>query len=117
MPKVVFSFPPAASVKHYDFDKYKNISYGKINFISNARAQIEFEKTGWVKAAVDKDSGKILGIWIIGENADELINTASVIIKAEMTPDDLSKNMFFHPGLSEIIFDACESAAVKNDSL
>ena len=105
IPKVVFSFPPVASVKAVDFNN-DTICYGKAVFSSNARAQIEAERTGFVKVAADKETKKIKGVWLLGANADELINIASVMIKTEMTTDNLSKNMFFHPGLAEIIFDA-----------
>ncbi len=105
VPKVVFSFPPLASVKDANFDKYKNIVYNKTNYSTNARAQIEGERTGWIKVAFDKDSGKILGVWILGANADEMINTASVMIKANLKISDISREMFFHPGLSEILFE------------
>ena len=107
IPKVVFSFPPVASVKDVNFDSsYKNIVYKKSMYLSNARAQIEGERTGFIKVAIDKDSQKILGAWILGANADELINIVSVMIKANMKVQDLSKNMFFHPGLAEIILEA-----------
>jgi len=109
VPKVVFSFPPVASVKAVDYDNYKDTAFGKSTFISNARAQIEGERTGWIKIAVDKDSKKILGVWILGTNADELINIASVMIKANMKVTDLSREMFFHPGLSELIFEASKN--------
>jgi dihydrolipoamide dehydrogenase len=105
VPKVVFSFPPAASVTAADFNA-DTVSYGKAVFSANARAQIEAERTGWVKVAADKKTKKIKGVWILGAVADELINIASVMIKAEMTTDNLTKNMFFHPGLAEIILDA-----------
>lgn len=105
VPKVVFSFPPAASVKAVDFNA-DTVSYGKAFFLANARAQIEGERTGWVKVAADKKTKKIKGVWILGAVADELINIASVMIKSEMTTDSLTKNMFFHPGLAEIILDA-----------
>jgi len=105
VPKAVFSFPPVASVKCADFEKYKNIVYNKKLYSTNARAQIEGERTGWIKVATDKDTKKILGVWILGANADELINIASVMIKANMKIDDLARNMFFHPGLAEIIFE------------
>ena len=49
VPKVVFSFPPVASVKAVDYDSYKDVSFGKSTFISNARAQIEGQRTGWIK--------------------------------------------------------------------
>ena len=106
VPKVVFSFPPVASVKAVDYDNYKDVSFGKSTFISNARAQIEGQRTGWIKVAVDNVSKKVIGVWIIGVNADELIESATMIIKSNMKVTDLSKDMFFHPGLSELIFEA-----------
>ncbi len=109
IPKVVFSFPPVASVKDINFDNYKNIVYKKSMYSLNARAQIEGERTGWIKVAIDKDSQKILGVWILGANADELINICSVMIKANIKVTDLSKNMFFHPGLAEIILETIKN--------
>ncbi len=110
IPKVVFSFPPVASVKAVDYDEYKDIAFGKSSFISNARAQIEGQRTGWVKVAADKVSKKIIGVWIIGVNADELIESATMIIKANMKITDLSKDMFFHPGLAEILLEAAKNS-------
>ena len=109
VPKVVFSFPPVASVKDVDYDNYKDVSFGKSTFISNARAQIEGQRTGWIKVAVDNVSKKVIGVWIIGVNADELIESATMIIKSNMKVTDLSKDMFFHPGLSELIFEATKN--------
>ena len=106
IPKVVFSFPPVASVKTVDYDEYKDVVFGKSTFISNARAQIEGQRTGWIKVAIDNISKKIIGVWIIGANADEIIEAATMIIKSNMKVTDLSKDMFFHPGLSELIFEA-----------
>ncbi len=109
VPKVVFSFPPVASVKAVDYDSYKDVSFGKSTFISNARAQIEGQRTGWIKVAIDNVSKKVIGVWIIGVNADELIESATMIIKSDMKVTDLSKDMFFHPGLSELIFEATKN--------
>ena len=109
IPKVVFSFPPVASVKAVDYVDYKDISFGKSTFISNARAQIEGQRTGWIKVAIDNASKKIIGVWIIGVNADEIIESATMIIKSNMKVMDLSKDMFFHPGLSELIFEAIKN--------
>lgn len=109
IPKVVFSFPPVASVKAPDYNDYKDIVFGKSTFIANARAQIEGQRTGWVKVAIDNVSKKIIAVWIIGANADEIIESATMIIKSKMKVSDLSKDMFFHPGLSEILFNALEN--------
>ncbi len=106
VPKVVFSFPPVASVKAVDYDSYKDVVFGKSTFISNARAQIEGQRTGWIKVSIDNVSKKVIGVWIIGANADEIIESATMIIKSNMKVTDLSKDMFFHPGLSEILLEA-----------
>lgn len=113
VPKAVFSYPPAASVKANDFNEYGEILYGKFPFAASARAQMEGQRTGFVKTAVDKKTGRILAVWIIGANADELIDVASVIVQNKNTVNDLSKNMFFHPGLSEMILNACHQALGK----
>ena len=109
VPKVVFSFPPVASVKAVDYDNYKDVVFGKSTFIANARAQIEGQRTGWIKVAIDNVSKKIIGVWIIGANADEIIESATMIIKSNMKVTDLSKDMFFHPGLSEIMLEATKN--------
>ena len=85
------------------------VRVGKSTFISNARAQIEGQRTGWIKVAIDNVSKKVIGVWIIGVNADELIESATMIIKSNMKVTDLSKDMFFHPGLSELIFEATKN--------
>ncbi|AKL97660.1 dihydrolipoyl dehydrogenase family protein [Endomicrobium proavitum] len=111
IPQVVFSAPPAACVKIKDFESYKNIVYGKIPFTASGRAFIENERTGFVKCAVDADSKKTLAFWIVGAHADELINTAAQIIKSGKIP---SREDFFHPSLSESLYNAYEDAFGKS---
>lgn len=113
VPKAVFSYPPSASAKVNDFEKYTDVIYGKFPFLASARAQIEGQRTGFVKVAVEKQTERILAVWIIGTNADELADVASVILQNKTKVKDLSKNMFFHPGLSEMILNACEVALGK----
>ncbi|MDR1696083.1 MAG: NAD(P)/FAD-dependent oxidoreductase [Endomicrobium sp.] len=110
VPKAVFSMPQAASVKIADFENYKNLAFGKFPFTASGRAFIENERSGFVKCAVDKDSGKPLAFWIIGAHADELANTAAQILRNGRAP---SREMFFHPSLSESLFNAYEDAFGK----
>jgi len=46
---------------------------------------------------------RIIGAGIISQVAGELINMLSLCIKNKLTVDDLKKNVFIHPTLSEII--------------
>ena len=107
VPAAVFSNPPAASVKIKDFDE-ENAVFGKFPFTASARAFLEGERSGFVKCAVDKITKKPLGFWIVGPHADELINTASVILKSGT--GCMRRESVFHPSLSESLLNAYEDA-------
>ncbi|MDR1926992.1 MAG: hypothetical protein LBQ13_04955, partial [Endomicrobium sp.] len=77
-------------------------------FIASSRAFIENERTGFVKCAVDRITKKPLAFWIVGAHADELINTASQILKSGMSY--ISRETMFHPSLSESLFNSYEDA-------
>ena len=111
IPSVVFSIPPTASVKVKDYDNYKSLAFGKFPYTASGRAFIENERSGFIKCAVDKESAKPLGFWIIGANADEIINAAAQILKSGAKT--LKRETFFHPSLCEGLFNAYEDAFGK----
>jgi dihydrolipoamide dehydrogenase len=108
IPQVVFSMPQSSSVKVSNFLNYREVAFGKFSFIASSRAFIESERTGFVKCAVDRITKKPLAFWIVGAHADELINTASQILKSGMSY--ISRETMFHPSLSESLFNAYEDA-------
>ena len=107
VPLVTFSMPPSASVKVSNYGEYKNVLFGKFPFTASGRAFIENERSGFVKCAVDADTREPLAFWIIGAHADEIINTAAQIIK---NAKPLSRENFFHPSLTESLYNAYEDA-------
>ncbi|MDR2817990.1 MAG: NAD(P)/FAD-dependent oxidoreductase [Endomicrobium sp.] len=109
--QVVFSMPQSASVKVVDFSNYKNVSLGKFPFTASGRAFIEGERAGFVKCAVDKVTQKPLAFWLLGAHSDELINTASQILAN--SANHISRESFFHPSLSESLFNAYEDSLKK----
>ncbi|MDR3256197.1 MAG: NAD(P)/FAD-dependent oxidoreductase [Endomicrobium sp.] len=111
VPQAVFSMPQSASVKVSNFSQCKDIIFGKFPFTASSRAFIENERTGFVKCAVDKISKKPLAFWIVGAHSDELINTASQILKSNM--EHISRETMFHPSLSESLLNAYEDAFGK----
>jgi dihydrolipoamide dehydrogenase len=111
VPQAVFSMPQSASVKVLNFSKYKDVVFGKFPFTASGRAFIENERTGFVKCAVDKTTEKPLAFWIVGAHSDELINTASQILKSDMRY--ISRETMFHPSLSENLLNAYEDALGK----
>ncbi|MDR1259961.1 MAG: NAD(P)/FAD-dependent oxidoreductase [Endomicrobium sp.] len=111
IPQVIFAMPQSASVKVLDFEKYKNVIFGKFPFASSGRAFIENERTGFVKCGIDKLTKKPLAFWIIGAYSDEIINTASQILKSGM--GHISRETMFHPSFSESLLNAYEDAFGK----
>ncbi|MDR0985140.1 MAG: NAD(P)/FAD-dependent oxidoreductase [Endomicrobium sp.] len=108
IPQVIFSIPISASVKISGFSQYKDVIFGKFPLTASCRAAIEFERTGFVKCAVDKSSKKPLGFWIIGSYADEIICTASQILKSGIKY--IQRETFFHPSFNECLLNAYEEA-------
>jgi len=114
IPKVVFSNPPAASVGIANLNlKPGNIITGSFAFAASSRAFIESERRGWVKIIAEKVSGKIIGGMVLGTCAEELITVIAIAIKHRMTLHNMTRELFFHPSLSEAIHCACEDALAK----
>jgi dihydrolipoamide dehydrogenase len=111
IPRVVFSNPPAAAVgkKESDFPN-DSLLIGRCPISALARASIEGERTGWVKIISDKQTGRILGGSVISPSADELISIIALAVKHSLTLHDLSRDLFFHPSLTEAVYAAVEDA-------
>jgi len=113
IPKVVFSNPPAASVGIMSFKIPEYAVSGRFPFTASSRAFIENERTGWVKIMAEKKTGLITGGQVIGARAEEIISGISIAVRKKLTLQDLSREIFFHPSLSETVHGACEDALGK----
>ncbi|MFC1501670.1 dihydrolipoyl dehydrogenase [Elusimicrobiota bacterium] len=112
IPKIIFSDPPAASVGNTS-DTDDEIISGKFPFSANSRAVIENERIGWVKIYINKSTNQLVGGQMVGPHAEELIEIISVGVKNKLKAESLSREVFFHPSLSEAIHCACEDALNK----
>ena len=110
IPKAVFSTPPAASVGAVNSDGSADTIVGKYDFTANSRAFIEGERRGWVKVSADKRTGIITGGQIFGSGAEEIISVLALAVRNKLTLQSLSREIFFHPSLSEAVHCACEVA-------
>lgn len=112
VPSTIFSLPEVASVGiSEDEAKKRGLEYavGKAAVSANAKALILGSRDGFAKIIIEKKSGKILGVHIIGEKATELIAEASLALTLNLTLDSFEKNIHSHPILGEILRDACEA--------
>ncbi len=113
IPNVVYTNPEVASVGLTEDEAKENglsINVGVFSLRGNPRARCMGETDGLVKVIGDKNSGKLIGLHILGEEASELINQGVIAIQAGMSLEDLAAAPFAHPTLGEAVKEAALSA-------
>lgn len=81
--------------------------------MANSRARCNNEPDGLVKILTDKKSDKILGAWILGANAGEMIAEAVLAVEYGASSEDVARTCHAHPTLSEAFKEACMAAYDK----
>jgi NAD(P) transhydrogenase len=82
----------------------KKIAYvvGRASYGNNARGTIVGDRTGLLKLLFARDSMKLLGVQMIGEQATELIHVGLTALLMEGTADLFVRMCFNYPTLSEM---------------
>ncbi|MDT8376575.1 MAG: Si-specific NAD(P)(+) transhydrogenase [Mariprofundaceae bacterium] len=104
MPMAIYTIPELSSVGKTERQlKEAGVDYvvGRGWFNESARGQIIGDATGVLKLNVERDTGKILGVHIVGESASELIHIGQLVMNLNGTVDDLVRNVFNYPTLAE----------------
>ena len=81
--------------------------------MANSRARCNDEPDGMVKVLTDKKTDKMLGAWIIGSNAGEMIAEAVLAMEYGASSEDVARTCHAHPTLSEAFKEACMAASGK----
>lgn len=113
IPAVVFSDPEIAGVGLSETEakvKGINVVVGKFPYGANGRAQSMNATDGFVKLIGDKDSGLLLGGFVVGAEASNLIAELTLAIEMGATLEDIALTIHAHPTLGEITMDAAEGA-------
>jgi len=75
-------------------------------------AQLLGETRGQVKMLARRDGGRILGVELLGYQAETLIQEAVLALAFGVTADQLARVPYYHPTLSEIFtYPAADLAA------
>jgi dihydrolipoamide dehydrogenase len=109
IPGVVYTWPEAAGVgKTEEQLKAEAVPYsaGRFNFMGNGRARCMDETEGFVKILAHQQSGRVLGIHIIGPRASDLIAEAVTAMTYGATAQDVAMTFHAHPTLSEALKEA-----------
>ncbi len=88
--------------------KERNIPYKVARFPwqASGRALTLGENAGLTKVILDPDSGRILGVGIVGSGAGELIPEAVLAMEMGATAQDVAMTIHPHPTLSETFMEA-----------
>ena len=79
---------------------------GRYPLSANPKVVAFKEHEGVMKIIINKANDAILGAFIVGTNADELISYLSLAANSGMSAVDLIENIFPHPTISESITEA-----------
>jgi len=116
IPGIMYTMPELAAVGATEEQlKERGVAYtaGKFPFMASGRARCMDEPEGMVKVLAAPDSGRILGVHIMGAKASELITEAVAIMAFGGSIEDVELIMHPHPTLSEAFKEAALASAGK----
>jgi len=116
IPGVIYTHPEAASVGATEEQlKSQETPYkvGRFPFMASGRARAMDNVDGFVKVLANPETGRILGVHIIGPCASELISEAVTIMAFDGSIEDVALTMHAHPTLSEAFKEAALGAIGK----
>ena len=97
VPGVVFTDPQIATVGLDELTAKRNgaaVDARTLTLDNVPRALANFDTRGFIKLVADPESGRLLGAQAVASQAGELIQTAALAIRAQMTVNDLAGQLF-----------------------
>jgi dihydrolipoamide dehydrogenase len=109
LPRCTYSIPQVASFG-YTEEQAKAAGYevniGSFPFQPNGKALGMGERDGFVKIISDAKYGEILGAHLVGPEVTELLPELTLAQFAELTAEEIARNVHAHPTLSEVLMEA-----------
>ena len=109
LPRCTYSVPQVASFG-YTEARAKEAGYevkvGQFPFQANGKALGMGERDGFVKIVADAKYGEILGAHLVGPDVTELLPELTLAHNAELTAEEIARNVHAHPTLSEALMEA-----------
>jgi dihydrolipoyl dehydrogenase len=114
IPNVVYTHPEIAAVGKTEEElKAAGIAYqvGKFPFSANARARANLATDGFVKILADAKTDRVLGVHILGPDAETMIAEAAIAMEFGASSEDIARTCHAHPTLSEAVREAALAVA------
>lgn len=109
MPRATYCQPQVASFGYTEQqakERGYQINVAKFPFQANGKARGLGDASGFVKLISDAKYGEILGAHMIGHDVTELLPELTLARSAELTANEIARNVHAHPTLSEALKEA-----------
>jgi dihydrolipoamide dehydrogenase len=109
VPGAIFTTPEVANVGISEAQAKEfgiNVRADSVLFRTLGKAQVIAEIAGEAKIVSEKDTGKILGVHIVGPHATDLIAESALAMKKGCSVVDMASTIHAHPTLAEIMLEA-----------
>ena len=104
IPAAVFSHPPIAGVgltEGQAKQKYGSVRVYTSDFRAMKNVLANRNERALYKMVCEADSGKVLGLHMIGPDAPEILQAAAIAVKAGLTKADFDQTVALHPSMAE----------------
>jgi dihydrolipoamide dehydrogenase len=114
IPRATFCQPQIASFGYSEAqakEKGYDVKVSQFPFSANGKARGMAEGVGFVKIVADAKHNELLGAHMIGPEVTELLPALTLARMWDLTADEVARNVFAHPTLSEAMKEAIEGIA------
>jgi dihydrolipoamide dehydrogenase len=114
IPRATYCQPQIASFGYSEEqarDKGYDVKTAKFPFSASGKAQGLGEAVGFVKVVADSQYNEIVGAHLIGPEVTELLPVLTLAQRWDLTADEVARNVFAHPTLTEAVKEAVEGIA------
>ncbi|HEX8969952.1 dihydrolipoyl dehydrogenase [Oryzihumus sp.] len=114
IPRATFCQPQIASFGYSEAqarEKGYDVKTAQFPFSANGKARGMAEGVGFVKIVADATHNEIIGAHLIGPEVTELLPALTLAQQWDLTADEVARNIFAHPTLSEAVKEAVEGIA------
>ncbi len=114
IPRATYCHPQIASFGYSEEqakDKGYDVKTASFPFTANGKAMGLGDAVGFVKVVADAEHNEIIGAHMIGPDVTELLPVLTLAQKWDLTADEVARNVFAHPTLSEAVMEAVHGIA------
>jgi dihydrolipoamide dehydrogenase len=114
IPRATFCQPQIGSFGYSEAqakEKGYDVKTATFPFSANGKAQGLGDAVGFVKVVADAEHNELLGAHMVGPEVTELLPALTLAQQWDLTADEVARNIFAHPTLSEAVKEAVHGIA------